>query len=164
VSCELNCWHCISENCDQDPRNVFSAEKRTCYQGQKCQVSCRATRGRNVRSVAVLLGIEMSVGTEMSGQLMCYQGQKCQKVVFEMLSEPNTKYTSTVRSCADECIPQDDFLNNNCTDDIYTSRGCVQRVCCDDNDLCNTAENSFSNFLTLVLTSSACWWISSVLR
>ncbi|CAL1538354.1 unnamed protein product [Lymnaea stagnalis] len=69
---------------------------------------------------------------------VCYQGQTCQKVVFEMMSETEkVTYKSTVRSCADECIPQNDF--NNCTIEQYTSRGCVRRVCCDDSDMCNSA-------------------------
>ncbi|KAH9513388.1 hypothetical protein Btru_034813 [Bulinus truncatus] len=65
------------------------------------------------------------------------------KVVFEMYSEDDKKkYQSTVRSCADQCIPQDDFAN--CTDTLYHTRGCVHRVCCDDNDMCNSAPNVMS--------------------
>ncbi|KAK7010484.1 hypothetical protein BgiMline_002092 [Biomphalaria glabrata] len=71
----------------------------------------------------------------------CLPGQTCQKVVFEMYDDKDRyTYRSTVRSCADQCLPQDDF--DNCTDVLHQTRGCVQRVCCDDDDMCNSASRS----------------------
>jgi hypothetical protein len=49
----------------------------------------------------------------------------------------NTMFSSTVRSCAEKCEAQDDFVN--CTIWQLSIRGCVKRTCCDDDDLCNSA-------------------------
>lgn len=71
----------------------------------------------------------------------CRQGQQCQKVFFEMVSDVSTtKYSSLVRSCAEQCVDQDDFLN--CTKWMHTSRGCIRRSCCHDQDMCNSAYGS----------------------
>ncbi|XP_041365077.1 uncharacterized protein LOC121380360 [Gigantopelta aegis] len=68
----------------------------------------------------------------------CLPQQHCQKVYFEMYSNFDMKkYTSTVRSCAEECIPQDDF--QNCTQDIFLTRGCRKKTCCANKDLCNSS-------------------------
>nr|KAG5688101.1 hypothetical protein BaRGS_031294 [Batillaria attramentaria] len=55
-----------------------------------------------------------------------------------------TLYMSTVRSCAEDCANQDDF--DNCTDHQYTTRGCLTRMCCNDEDLCNSARPGLSIF------------------
>lgn len=68
----------------------------------------------------------------------CNEGHLCQKVYFEMQSDiDDARYKSTVRSCAEQCEPRDDY--QNCTRDLYITRGCVHRVCCQDDDLCNSA-------------------------
>lgn len=68
----------------------------------------------------------------------CNSGQFCQKVYYEMTSLFEQKtYMSTVRSCAIECTPQNDFAN--CSMERLTTRGCSRRVCCRDKDLCNAA-------------------------
>lgn len=59
----------------------------------------------------------------------------------------NMVYESTVRGCAWNCLPKDDF--QNCSSELHGSRGCVTRNCCRDNDLCNQGSRTNS-----VLTSS----------
>ena len=84
-----------------------------------------------------------------------------QKVYFEMHSTLYDKqFVSTVRSCAWDCVPQNDF--SNCSRDLYSSRGCIEKLCCNDNDLCNNSEtNNVTNcprlmglfiFLTTIIT------------
>ncbi|XP_070212270.1 uncharacterized protein [Littorina saxatilis] len=69
----------------------------------------------------------------------CQPGQQCQKVFFQMQSDVTTTlYSSVVRSCAEQCVEQDDFFN--CTDWQFTTRGCVRRNCCGDEDLCNASQ------------------------
>ncbi|XP_076461971.1 uncharacterized protein LOC143294382 [Babylonia areolata] len=127
----LNCWHCIAENCDQNPEDNYKAYK-----------------------------------TE------CQPGQQCQKVYFKMKSDVKaTEYSSTVRSCAEQCQDQDDFPN--CTEWQSITRGCVRRSCCSDDDLCNAAHTlhhqhqhhtlitMWLGLLVMVMASlvagSACW-------
>lgn len=80
-----------------------------------------------------------------------------QKVVFEMKSDVgDAKYTSIVRSCAENCFNQDDHLDNNCTGFKYTTRGCLKRTCCNDKNFCNVADvTSFPiwNFVVVELTA-----------
>ena len=75
-----------------------------------------------------------------------------QKVYFEMQSDTDSvKYTSTVRSCAEDCVTQDDFLD--CDVITYSTRGCVRRDCCRDDDLCNTgAQITYCYFFTIFMT------------
>lgn len=96
----------------------------------------------------------------------CLEGQFCQKVMFRMQSDiGTTKYSSTVRSCSEDCLDQDDF--ENCTDWLYTTRGCLKRMCCDDEDLCNAATQQPVAFLQrwncvlLVLVGAVVIWLSS---
>lgn len=71
-----------------------------------------------------------------------------QKVYYSMYSTmDNMVYESTVRGCAWDCLPKDDF--QNCSSELHGSRGCVTRNCCRDNDLCNQGSRTNS-----VLTSS----------
>lgn len=78
----------------------------------------------------------------------CLTGQYCQKVYYSMYSTmDNMVYESTVRGCAWDCLPKDDF--QNCSSELHGSRGCVTRNCCRDNDLCNQGSRTNS-----VLTSS----------
>lgn len=71
-----------------------------------------------------------------------------QKVYYSMYSTmDNMVYESTVRGCAWNCLPKDDF--QNCSSELHGSRGCVTRNCCRDNDLCNQGSRTNS-----VLTSS----------
>lgn len=71
-----------------------------------------------------------------------------QKVFYSMYSTmDNMVYESTVRGCAWNCLPKDDF--QNCSSELHGSRGCVTRNCCRDNDLCNQGSRTNS-----VLTSS----------
>ncbi|XP_048754631.1 uncharacterized protein LOC125665791 isoform X1 [Ostrea edulis] len=66
----------------------------------------------------------------------CLTGQFCQKVFYSMYSTMDNKiYYSTVRGCAWNCLPKNDF--KNCSSELHGSRGCVTRNCCRDNDLCN---------------------------
>ncbi|CAG5131051.1 unnamed protein product [Candidula unifasciata] len=82
-------------------------------------------------------------------QKSCLEGQTCQKVFFEMESDiDDNKYRSTVRSCADECIPHNDFIN--CSSELRTTRGCVKRACCNDDDLCNSGDATHSQPWTVV--------------
>ena len=81
-----------------------------------------------------------------------------QKVYFEMHSTFYDKqFYSTVRGCAWDCVPQNDF--RNCSRDLYSSRGCIEKLCCNDNDLCNSSQtNHVTNcsglflFLTTIIT------------
>ena len=59
----------------------------------------------------------------------------------------NRIYDSTVRGCAWNCLPKNDF--QNCSTELHGSRGCVVRNCCRDNDLCN--EGSRTNVLVTSL-------------
>ncbi|XP_025095610.1 uncharacterized protein LOC112564765 isoform X2 [Pomacea canaliculata] len=94
----LSCWHCIADNCEQNPEDNYKAAKR-----------------------------------------QCLEGQFCQKVTFEMHSDVGSAtYSSVVRSCAENCMDQDDF-RQNCSNWLLTTRGCVKRTCCNDEDLCNGA-------------------------
>ncbi|XP_063420569.1 uncharacterized protein LOC134705781 [Mytilus trossulus] len=73
---------------------------------------------------------------ERAEQRTCKRGQYCQKVYFEMHSTfENKQLYSTVRGCAWDCSPKNDF--RNCSRDLYSSRGCIEKMCCNDNDLCN---------------------------
>ncbi|XP_033762521.1 uncharacterized protein LOC117344032 [Pecten maximus] len=70
----------------------------------------------------------------------CEAGQYCQKIFFEMFSTTdNRKYKSTVRGCAWDCLDKNDFTN--CTRDMFSSRGCIEKSCCADKDLCNRASS-----------------------
>ena len=55
----------------------------------------------------------------------------------------NKRFHSTVRGCAWNCVQQNDFAN--CSRELYSSRGCIEKLCCNDNDLCN---NSNTNHVT----------------
>ncbi|ESO99854.1 hypothetical protein LOTGIDRAFT_173458 [Lottia gigantea] len=100
----LKCWHCVADNCEEDPQNNYKASQKTCLEGQICQ-----------------------------------------KVYFEMYStEDDVKYKSLVRSCAEDCSSSNDFYN--CSNDLYTTRGCIKRSCCDDEDLCNNSHKNFTAF------------------
>ncbi|KAK6165872.1 hypothetical protein SNE40_022696 [Patella caerulea] len=93
----LRCWHCIADNCDEDPSSNYKASQKDCLEGQICQ-----------------------------------------KVHFEMYSTTDkVEYKSLVRSCAEECTVHNDFVN--CTDDLFTTRGCIKRSCCNNEDLCNVS-------------------------
>ena len=63
-------------------------------------------------------------------------------------------YTSTVRSCAETCVEQDDF--RNCTHWLYTTSGCVRRNCCAE-DLCNRVTSSRPSRAALPLALAATW-------
>ncbi|KAJ8306640.1 hypothetical protein KUTeg_017185, partial [Tegillarca granosa] len=77
-------------------------------------------------------------GNYKAVQTDCLSGQYCQKVYFEMYSTTDhVKYFSTVRGCAWDCEYQNDF--DNCTADLYSSRGCIRKLCCADADLCNSS-------------------------
>lgn len=66
-----------------------------------------------------------------------------QKVYYSMYSTmDNMVYESTVRGCAWDCLPKDDF--QNCSSELHGSRGCVTRNCCRDNDLCNQGSRTNS--------------------
>ncbi|KAH3706146.1 hypothetical protein DPMN_065526 [Dreissena polymorpha] len=74
----------------------------------------------------------------------CSEQQSCQKVYFEMIEETDKGtfvHSSIVRGCASRCMSRDDF--ENCTHQLHTSRGCVRKDCCSDNDLCNSAHPLF---------------------
>ncbi|KAL5007644.1 hypothetical protein ScPMuIL_016450 [Solemya velum] len=74
----------------------------------------------------------------------CKEGQKCQKVYFEMFSTTdNRKYVSTVRGCAADCQSKND--HENCSRELYTTRGCIKRTCCSDQDLCNSSHRVASH-------------------
>nr|XP_022309365.1 uncharacterized protein LOC111115075 isoform X2 [Crassostrea virginica] len=78
----------------------------------------------------------------------CLSGQYCQKVYYSMYSTMDNRiYDSTVRGCAWNCLPKNDF--QNCSTELHGSRGCVVRNCCRDNDLCN--EGSRTNVLATSL-------------
>ncbi|KAK3589035.1 hypothetical protein CHS0354_007983 [Potamilus streckersoni] len=71
---------------------------------------------------------------------VCSVGQSCQKVHFEMYSPTDKrKYFSTVRGCASNCESKNDF--ENCTLELFNSRGCVEKHCCENIDLCNMASD-----------------------
>lgn len=66
-----------------------------------------------------------------------------QKVYFEMVEvtkDGEVTHKSTVRGCSTNCIERNDFMN--CTEIEKTSRGCVRKDCCDDKDLCNSANDT----------------------
>lgn len=46
----LSCWHCIADNCEQNPEDNYKAAKRQCLEGQFCQVS-DSVRTRNMSMV-----------------------------------------------------------------------------------------------------------------
>ena len=75
----------------------------------------------------------------------------------------DARYKSTVRSCAEQCEPQDDY--KNCTKDLYITRGCVRRMCCQDEDLCNTAHSKPASlwWLAAVVTPAIAVWLSATL-
>lgn len=67
-----------------------------------------------------------------------------QKVFYSMYSTMDNKiYYSTVRGCAWNCLPKNDF--KNCSSELHGSRGCVTRNCCRDNDLCNKGTSVVSS-------------------
>ena len=76
----------------------------------------------------------------------------------------DARYKSTVRSCAEQCEPRDDY--QNCTRDLYITRGCVRRMCCHNNDLCNSAARltSISLAVILVFVGSTVWVGTADLR
>lgn len=86
--------------------------------------------------------VQVDVDREKGG----YHSKSCmiplfvlQKVTFEMHSDVGSAtYSSVVRSCAENCMDQDDF-RQNCSHWLLTTRGCVKRTCCNDEDLCNGA-------------------------
>lgn len=107
----LSCWHCIAENCAEDPSDNYKASKK-----------------------------------------QCSEGQMCQKVYFQMYSKIEGRgYESTVRGCSSNCKLRDDFTN--CSTLLKESRGCIQRSCCSDSDLCNSANQfvTFGKFLPVFL-------------
>ncbi|XP_060601396.1 uncharacterized protein LOC132754732 isoform X1 [Ruditapes philippinarum] len=85
-----------------------------------------------------------------ASEKLCSAGQSCQKVYFEMEEENDegefiALHTSTVRGCSHNCIERNDFVN--CTKQLKTSRGCVRKNCCDDDDLCNSANKTSHNLI-----------------
>ncbi|XP_061185676.1 uncharacterized protein LOC133193760 isoform X2 [Saccostrea echinata] len=82
----------------------------------------------------------------------CSPGQYCQKVYYSMYSTMDNRiYDSTVRGCAWNCLPKNDF--KNCSSELHGSRGCVTKNCCRDSDLCNTGPRvlTSSNMLYLIV-------------
>ncbi|XP_062583658.1 uncharacterized protein LOC134245387 isoform X1 [Saccostrea cucullata] len=82
----------------------------------------------------------------------CSPGQYCQKVYYSMYSTMDNRiYDSTVRGCAWNCLPKNDF--ENCSSELHGSRGCVTKNCCRDSDLCNTGSRvvTSSNILYLII-------------
>ncbi|GFR89377.1 hypothetical protein ElyMa_002541300 [Elysia marginata] len=74
----------------------------------------------------------------------------------------DARYKSTVRSCAEQCEPRDDY--QNCTRDLYITRGCVRRVCCQDDDLCNSAGRStLTGWAVLLIGVGTAAWAAASL-
>ncbi|XP_021363861.1 uncharacterized protein LOC110457086 [Mizuhopecten yessoensis] len=88
-------------------------------------------------------------GNYKAEERSCEVGQHCQKIFFEMYSTTdNRKYKSTVRGCAWDCLNKNDFIN--CTRDMFSSRGCIEKSCCTDKDLCNAAVSLTENVNTRI--------------
>lgn len=84
-------------------------------------------------------------------RMTCGVDASCMKVRYQMFDNVTT-YDSIIRTCSSgACVPVTVTDFKQCISDprLYMVSGCSHRSCCNDKNLCNSADRSRQHFLCL---------------